>query len=276
MKILILITSVLLQHMQTVNSQIALADLTKIGIIPAYNYKLKIKGELTNQLMVIRLYPNMTFLHNCSGLEDIKAEYQTMIARILTPINASLTIMRNAITERVTGTRFWGAVIGGVALGVATSAQITAGVALHQSIRNSADIAQLKDAALRTNAAVEKLIISGQKTAIAISALQDQINSQIIPTINELGCEVAKNTIRLKLNQYFSIITLIFGPNLRDPVSQSISIQTLSQAFNGDFESLTKQLGYTSEDLLDILESESIRGRIIDVDIPNMLSLIHI
>lgn len=276
MRSLILSLLLLMQHVDIIRSQVALADLTKIGIIPAYNYKLKIKGDFTNQLMVIRLYPNMTLLSNCSGLDTIKDDYQKMIARILLPINSSLTLMKNSISERVTGTRFWGAVIGGVALGVATSAQITAGIALHQSIKNSADIAQLKDAALRTNAAVEKLVLSGQKTAIAISALQEQINSQIIPTINELGCEVTKNTIRLKLNQYFSIITLIFGPNLRDPVSQSISIQALSQAFNGDFESITKELGYTSEDLLDILESESIRGRIIDVDISNMLITLQI
>lgn len=265
---------IIFQLLIGVESQIAFTELSKIGVIKAHSYSLKIKGNPTNQFIVLKFIPSFktTLGCNLTALD----EYKALLTRILTPIHNSINLTRSAVTTRVEGLRFWGAVVGGVALGVATSAQITAGIALHNSLQNANAIQSLKSSILATNNAIEKLQNAGQRTVIAISALQDQINTQIIPAINTLGCNVAQNSLKLSINQYFSEIALIFGPNLRNPSYETISIQVLSQAFNNDFESLLQKLGYSKSDLLDVMQSDSIRARIIDVDLNDYLLTLQI
>nr|WNO15246.1 fusion protein [Bat paramyxovirus] len=260
---LILAVSTLITH---TNGQFAFTELSKIGIIRGRNYQLKIVGTPTTQIMVIKLIPNVLNLTQCNKRDTVLDDYKSLLTRVLKPINDSIEIMKSNIHSRASGVRFWGAVVGGVALGVATSAQITAGVALHNSIQNANAIEQLKDSIKNTNQAVTHLADASRRTVLAISALQDQINNNIVPTINQLGCDVALNTLRLSLNRYFSEISLIFGPNLRDPASQTLSIQAVSQSFNGDFESMLNTLNIRKDDFLDLLQSDSIRGRIIGVN----------
>nr|UED37235.1 fusion protein [Paramyxoviridae sp.] len=268
LRILFLIT---IHQIQDGETQLAFANLTKVGIIPGQSYNLKITTVPSHQYLVVKLIPNMDNLSTC----EVRAvdNYKAMLNRILSPINASLHRVRSAIhSKELKSTHanqqiVWGAVIGGIALGVATMAQITAGVALYNSIQNANAIYQMKDAIRATNKAVSSLQTSQARTIVAINALQDQINSQIVPIINTLGCDTVSNTLGLRLQQYFSEISLVFGPNLRDPASETLSIQAISRAFNGDFDTLIKTLGYSNEDFLDLLESESIRGRIIDVSL---------
>lgn len=257
-----------------IKAQIGFAQLSKIGVLAARNYNLKIKGQPTNQVMVLKLVPNISNITSCA--QSALDEYKKLLERIIVPINSSLALMKSYIYPRLTGVRFWGAVIGGVALGVATSAQITAGIALHNSIQNANAINQLKDTIMNSNKAIEVLQKGTKQAGIAINALQEQINSNIIPSVTQLGCDVAKNSLKLQLNQYFSEISLVFGPNLRDPASETISVQVLSRAFNGDFETALRTLGYSNEDLLDILQSDSIRGRIIDVSLTGYYIVIQI
>nr|AYM47519.1 fusion protein [Bat paramyxovirus] len=249
-----------------VETQIAFTELTKIGVIRSRNYNLKIKGSVTTQPMVIKLIPNLSNITACPDQDKVIAEYKLLLNKILSPINESLSFARSVVQTRSSGVRFWGAVIGGIALGVAASAQITAAIALHKANQNAAMIKNMKDAIINTNKAVEKLQTTASNILLTISALQEQINTNIVPAINSLGCAVAMNSIRLQLNRYFSELTFVFGPNLRDPSSQTLSIQAISQAFNGDFESMMSALNYQKSDLLDLVQSDSIRGRIIDVD----------
>nr|QZU27218.1 fusion protein [Kanhgag paramyxovirus] len=224
--------------------------------------------------MVIKMVPNLSNITNCHI--TITDEYKNMIKRILTPINNALTRMRSAIQDRVSNVRFWGAVVGGVALGVATSAQITAGIALHNSNQNAKAILNMKESIEKSNEAISKLQNSVAGTVIAISALQEQINTQIIPMINQLSCDVLNNKLGLRLNQYFSEISLVFGPSLQYPATSTLSIQAIAQAFNGDFQSLLETLGYSDEDFLDVLESNSIQARIIDVSLEGLFIVLQI
>ncbi|AYM47530.1 fusion protein [Bat paramyxovirus] len=256
--------------------QIAFTELTKIGVIRARNYKLKIKGSVSTQPMVIKLIPNLNNLSSCTNHDDFIKDYKELLIRILKPINDSLGFARSVVQSRSSGFRFWGAVIGGVALGVAASAQVTAAIALHKANQNAAMIKNLKSAIINTNKAVEKLQTTTSRILLTISALQEQINTNIVPVVNQLGCNVAINSIKLQLNRYFSELSLIFGPNLRDPSSQTLSIQAISQAFNGDFESMLAALDYKKDDFLDLIQSDSIRGRIIDVDMENFFISLQI
>ncbi|QZU27225.1 fusion protein [Boe paramyxovirus] len=273
-QIYMIILLVLLDQTTTSNSQLALSELSKIGIIKARSLKLKVKGQPSIQHMVIKLIPNLDNITTCTYTS--LNSYKQLLLKILNPIRNSLDLVQNSISERRSGVRFWGAVIGGVALGVATSAQITAGIALHKANENAKAIMSMKDAIKKSNQAVQKLQNAVGNTVLAVSALQDQINSQIVPFINQLSCELINNKLALSLNQYFSEISLIFGPNLREPALSTMSIQAISRAFNGDFESLLTNLGYNSDDFLDILESKSIIGRIIEVDLQEYLIIIQI
>nr|UQM99553.1 fusion protein [Pohorje myodes paramyxovirus 1] len=259
-------------------SQLALSELTKIGIIPGKSYDLKLSTQSTYQYMVIKLIPNLNNMTKCSI--DTLDNYKNMLNRILNPIHDSLSKMKDAVQDKepanMPPVKFWGAVIGGVALGVATSAQITAGVALHNSIQNANAILQLKDSIRQSNKAIAELQTASRTTVTVLNALQEQINTQLVPAINNLGCQVVANTLGLRLNQYFSEISLIFGPNLRDPTSETLSIQALSKAFNGDFDSMISQLKYTDKDFLDVLESDSIRARIIDVSLEDYFITLQI
>nr|QXU63474.1 F protein [Jeilongvirus sp.]QXU63482.1 F protein [Jeilongvirus sp.] len=258
----------------TAYSQIAFSDLSKIGVIKARNYNLKITATPTYQYMVLKLIPNVKNMTDCG--KDHLENYKQMLRRILKPIDDSINMMRRVVTDRPDNYRFWGAVVGGIALGVATSAQITAGVALHNSLENAKAILQLKDAIKQTNQAVSEVISSQRKTVTVINALQDQINNNLVPSIRSIGCQAVGNTFGLRLTQYFSEISLIFGPNLRDPSSETLSIQAISRAFNGDFDSLLKALGYKESDLMDVLESGSIRGRIIAVSMDDYFLVMQI
>ncbi|AVM86024.1 F protein [Mount Mabu Lophuromys virus 2] len=267
-------------NLHYIEAQISLAELSKIGIIQGNNYGLKVSGVSTYQLMVIKLIPNVSQLSNCTT--DVMVSYKGMLDRILNPINSSLAKVRAAIKDKVdytpsrNGERFWGAIVGGVALGVATAAQVTAGVALHNSLENAKAIMQLKDAIRNSNAAIQELTTSQGQVVVAINALQEQINTQLVPSLNQLGCSVIGNTLGLKLNQYFSELSLIFGPNLRDPTSETLSIQAIARAFNGDFDTMLNKLKYDTSDFLDLLESGGIRGRIIDVSLTDYIISLQI
>ncbi|AVM86016.1 F protein [Mount Mabu Lophuromys virus 1] len=256
------------------SSQISFTNLSKIGVIKGKNYKLKITSNPTYQFMVLKMIPNVVNMSQCG--QDHLDNYKGMLKRILQPISDSINLMRSVIQDKPNNGRFWGALVGGVALGVATSAQVTAGVALHNSLENARAILQLKDAIQATNQAVQEVISAQRKSVLVINALQDQINGNIVPAIKSLGCKVAGNTFGLRLTQYFSEVSLVFGPNLRDPAAETLSIQAISRAFNGDFDSLLKALGYKESDLMDVLESGSIRGRIIDVSLDNYFLIIQI
>uniref|UniRef100_A0AAU7T2E0 Fusion glycoprotein F0 n=1 Tax=Gainesville rodent jeilong virus 1 TaxID=3163281 RepID=A0AAU7T2E0_9MONO len=275
-RILAILIIITINSVSELSCQIALSELTKIGVIPGNTYNLKVAGASSYQYLVVKLVPNLQQLNNCTT--SVVDNYKQMLNRILSPIDSAITKVRNAIKDKPSGgiQRFWGAVIGGAALVVATSAQITAGVALHNSLENAKAIMQMKDSIRESNKAIQELHNSQAQTIIAINALQEQINNQLVPAINTLGCSVIANSLGLRLNQYFSEISLVFGPNLRDPTSQTLSIQAISKAFNGDFDTLLSKLQYTSDDLLDILESDSIRGRIIGVSLDEYMIILQI
>nr|WPV62599.1 MAG: fusion protein [Wenzhou rodent jeilongvirus 2]WPV62606.1 MAG: fusion protein [Wenzhou rodent jeilongvirus 2] len=257
--------------------QVSLSNLSNIGVIPGKSYNLKILGITSHQYIVLKLLPNLENVSDCA--QGAVANYKLMLNRVLTPINETLSKIKNAVRDKPitdrSGENFWGAVIGGIALGIATVAQITGSVALHNSLENAKAIRQMKESIRHTNQAIEQLQTSTAQTILAVNALQDQINTQFVPAITSMGCQIVSNSLGLRLNQYFSEISLVFGPNLRDPASETLSIQAISRAFNRDFDTLLKKLGYSATDLLDLIDSEGIRGRIIDVDLEDYFIVIQ-
>uniref|UniRef100_A0AB38ZJP4 Fusion glycoprotein F0 n=1 Tax=Jingmen Crocidura shantungensis henipavirus 1 TaxID=2928971 RepID=A0AB38ZJP4_9MONO len=258
----------LLIHQQlniiTVSAGLDYEGLASIGVVkgPSYNYK--IRGTPTTKLLVIKLIPNVGSLDNCTQKQ--MADYKALVKNVLTPVSDALSTMLNYIEQQSNGVRLIGAVLAGAALGVATGAAITAGIALHKSNQNAQAIAQLRDAIKNTNQAVQTLKLANQELLGVVDSLRGQINTQIIPVINQLSCDTIGLTLGIKLTQYYSEILTAFGPAIQDPVNSKLTIQAISGAFSGNFDEMMKVMGYTGSDLHDILQGDLITGNIIGVD----------
>uniref|UniRef100_A0AAU0QN10 Fusion glycoprotein F0 n=1 Tax=Lechcodon virus TaxID=3095318 RepID=A0AAU0QN10_9MONO len=239
-------------------------ELSKIGIIRGSTYNYKIKGSPSTKLMVVKLIPNLDRVENCTKTQLVN--YKQLVKKALEPVKLSIDSMLSNVKSGNNKYRFAGAIMAGVALGVATAATVTAGIALHQSNENARAIANLKNSIQSTNEAVKQLQMAGQQTLAVIDTIRGEINNNIIPVINQLSCETVGLSVGIKLTQYYSEIITAFGPALQNPVNSRITIQAISSAFNGNFDELLKTMGYSSNDMYEILQSGLIRGNIIDVD----------
>nr|8FEJ_A Chain A, Fusion Protein [Langya virus]8FEJ_B Chain B, Fusion Protein [Langya virus]8FEJ_C Chain C, Fusion Protein [Langya virus]8FEL_A Chain A, Fusion Protein [Langya virus]8FEL_B Chain B, Fusion Protein [Langya virus]8FEL_C Chain C, Fusion Protein [Langya virus] len=240
-------------------------SLSKVGIIKGLTYNYKIKGSPSTKLMVVKLIPNIDGVRNCTQKQF--DEYKNLVKNVLEPVKLALNAMLDNVKSGNNKYRFAGAIMAGVALGVATAATVTAGIALHRSNENAQAIANMKNAIQNTNEAVKQLQLANKQTLAVIDTIRGEINNNIIPVINQLSCDTIGLSVGIKLTQYYSEILTAFGPALQNPVNTRITIQAISSVFNRNFDELLKIMGYTSGDLYEILHSGLIRGNIIDVDV---------
>nr|8FMY_A Chain A, Fusion glycoprotein F0 [Mojiang virus]8FMY_B Chain B, Fusion glycoprotein F0 [Mojiang virus]8FMY_C Chain C, Fusion glycoprotein F0 [Mojiang virus] len=255
----------LLVYATTVQSSIHYDSLSKVGVIKGLTYNYKIKGSPSTKLMVVKLIPNIDSVKNCTQKQY--DEYKNLVRKALEPVKMAIDTMLNNVKSGNNKYRFAGAIMAGVALGVATAATVTAGIALHRSNENAQAIANMKSAIQNTNEAVKQLQLANKQTLAVIDTIRGEINNNIIPVINQLSCDTIGLSVGIRLTQYYSEIITAFGPALQNPVNTRITIQAISSVFNGNFDELLKIMGYTSGDLYEILHSELIRGNIIDVDV---------
>ncbi|UQM99626.1 fusion protein [meleucus virus] len=246
------------------DGQISYKNLSQVGVFKLRELEYRLSGEPSGQLMVIKLLPNVTGLSKCTM--GTMEEYKGVIASLLEPVNATIVLTTTSVTEYSGNKKFFGAVIAGAALGVATAAQVTAGVALYEARQNAAQIQAIKDSLTETHRAIETIQTAQKNTVVAIQGIQDQINSQILPRVDELGCEVAEQQLRLLLLQYYTDILTTFGPVLQDPVASKITVQALARAAGGNLTGLVRTLGYDNKDLKYLLKIDGITGNIIDAD----------
>ncbi|CAH61257.1 fusion protein [peste-des-petits-ruminants virus] len=250
--------------------QIHWGNLSKIGIVGTGSASYKVMTRPSHQTLVIKLMPNITAIDNCTKSEI--AEYKRLLITVLKPVEDALSVITKNVRPIQTLTpgrrtrRFAGAVLAGVALGVATAAQITAGVALHQSLMNSQAIESLKTSLEKSNQAIEEIRLANKETILAVQGVQDYINNELVPSVHRMSCELVGHKLGLKLLRYYTEILSIFGPSLRDPIAAEISIQALSYALGGDINRILDKLGYSGGDFLAILESKGIKARVTYVD----------
>lgn len=249
-------------------------NLSTVGVFPINDYDYKIYSEGQSQLLVIKLLPNLSNVSDCS-IDDLN-QYKALVKTVLLPIKESIKIMDDAVQTKTGSERIFGVVLAGAALAVATSAQITAGFALHQAKVNEQNIEKIKESLSTTNKAVEKIRLANQQTVLAVQGIQDYINTVLAPQIQELGCEVVGLKTGLALLQYYTNILTVFGPSLRDPVGSKLSIQAISHVAGGNLQSLIDNLGYKQSDLVDLIESGSITGQIIGVDVDDLFIIMNI
>nr|AGI16933.1 fusion protein F [Morbillivirus canis] len=261
-------------------AQIHWNNLSTIGIIGTDSVHYKIMTRPSHQYLVIKLMPNVSLIDNCTKAE--LGEYEKLLNSVLEPINQALTLMTNNVKPlQSVGSgrrqrRFAGVVLAGAALGVATAAQITAGIALHQSNLNAQAIQSLRTSLEQSNKAIEEIREATQETVIAVQGVQDYVNNELVPAMQHMSCELVGQRLGLKLLRYYTELLSIFGPSLRDPISAEISIQALSYALGGEIHKILEKLGYSGNDMIAILESRGIKTKITHVDLPGKLIILSI
>ncbi|UQM99545.1 fusion protein [Gierle apodemus virus] len=255
-------------------SQIHWENLSSIGVFDygVKDYKLSTPGP--NQNLVVKLLPNLQGASSCSQQET--ENYKRMIRDILIPIKNTIDEIQSALRVYQGEKRFFGVIVATAALGVATAAQITAGMAMENTRINAENIERLKNALKTTNKAVESIRLSQEKTVLAVQGIQDYINKEIVPKVSTLECSVVGLETGLALLRYYSTILTIFGPSLRDPISAKISVQALAQVAGGNIAALMSSLGYSASDLVDAMESGSIYGQIVGVDVDDMIIILNV
>lgn len=261
-------------------AQIHWNNLSTIGIIGTDSVHYKIMTRPSHQYLVIKLMPNVSLIENCTKAE--LGEYEKLLNSVLEPINQALTLMtKNVKPLQSLGSgrrqrRFAGVVLAGVALGVATAAQITAGIALHQSNLNAQAIQSLRTSLEQSNKAIEEIREATQETVIAVQGVQDYVNNELVPAMQHMSCELVGQRLGLRLLRYYTELLSIFGPSLRDPISAEISIQALIYALGGEIHKILEKLGYSGSDMIAILESRGIKTKITHVDLPGKFIILSI
>ncbi|WFP52510.1 fusion glycoprotein [Hippocampus erectus paramyxovirus 1] len=267
-----------------VQAQINKDSLRRIGVVPGKTYNYRIAADSSTATIMIKMVPNVSNMGEC-GTAAVE-QYKRLVDGVLRPIDDYLRLFKNEITieEPPGGKRLLGAVIGTVALGVAAAAKITAGIALHNSLKNSAAIASLTQAAINSNRAIESLRTSTGLAVTMINGIQDHLNEEVLPALNDLGCGVAENKLGIALTQYYAQLDTTFGPSLQNPAMAEISIQAISSIFDGDVGRLVSTMGYSLSEIRDVMEQGMITGKItmvdldariliMEVEFPNLLSV---
>nr|UNY77802.1 fusion protein [Respirovirus suis] len=265
-----------------VTSQVPRDKLANLGIIIKDSKALKIAGSYENRYIVLSLVPTIDNVSGCGSIQI--AKYKEMLERLLIPIKDALDLQESLIVidnETTDNTyrpqyRFVGAIIGTIALGVATAAQVTAGVALMEAREAKRDISILKEAMEKTQNSIEKLQNSAGEQILALKMLQDYVNGEIKPAIEELGCETAALKLGIALTQHYTELTNAFGSNLGSIGEKSLTLQALSSLYKTNITDILTATNLGRTDIYDIIYAEQVKGRVIDVDLRRYMVTIAI
>ncbi|ATW63188.1 fusion protein [bank vole virus 1] len=245
-------------------AQLATSQLGSIGVYSVKELEYRVTGEYVTQYLVVQIIPELPTNDNCT--RPVVRDYKDSIYNILAPVNETLDIVSTYVGPYSGTKRFVAEIIAGAALGVATAAQITAGIALYEARQNAAQIEAIKSSLKHTNAAIQSLQTAQKQTVVAIRSIQDQINTKIIPQLNTLSCDLIGQQLRLSLLEYYTEILTVFGPIIQSPLNGEVTIQAIARSAGGNLTGLLNELGYNSQDLKNILEINAIRGSVVDVD----------
>nr|AKN79231.1 fusion protein [Avian metaavulavirus 2]ANO39179.1 fusion protein [Avian metaavulavirus 2] len=247
--------------------------LAPVGIASAQEWQLAAYTNTLSGTIAVRFVPVLPGnLSTCA--QATLAEYNKTVTNILGPLKENLETLLSEPTK--TAARFVGAIIGTVALGVATSAQITAAVALNQAQENARNIWRLKESIRKTNEAVLELKDGLASTAIALDKVQKFINEDIIPQIKEIDCQVVANKLGVYLSLYLTELTTIFGAQITNPALTPLSYQALYNLCGGDMGKLTELIGVKAKDINSLYEANLITGQVIGYDSESQIILIQV
>ncbi|URG17221.1 fusion protein [Respirovirus P045T/pangolin/2018] len=256
-----------------ISCQIPRDKLSNIGVIVDEGKSLKIAGSYESRYIILSLVPGVDLENGCGTAQVI--QYKSLLNRLLIPLRDALDLQEALITVTndtttnvgVPQSRFFGAVVGTIALGVATSAQITAGIALAEAREAKRDIALIKESMTKTHKSIELLQNAVGEQILALKTLQDFVNDEIRPAISELGCETAALRLGIKLTQHYSELLTAFGSNLGTIGEKSLTLQALSSLYSANITEIMTTIKTGQSNIYDVIYTEQIKGTVIDVDL---------
>nr|WJK44457.1 fusion protein [avian paramyxovirus 1] len=211
--------------------------------------------------IIVKLLPNMPKDKEACAKAPLEA-YNRTLTTLLTPLGDSIRRIQGSVSTSGgrRQKRFIGAIIGSVALGVATSAQITAAAALIQANQNAANILRLKESIAATNEAVHEVTDGLSQLAVAVGKMQQFVNDQFNNTARELDCIKITQQVGIELNLYLTELTTVFGPQITSPALTQLTIQALYNLAGGNIDYLLTKLGIGNNQLSSLIGSGLITG----------------
>nr|QBM78879.1 fusion protein [avian paramyxovirus 1]QBM78926.1 fusion protein [avian paramyxovirus 1] len=235
--------------------------LAAAGIVVTGDKAVNIYTSSQTGSIIIKLLPNMPEDKKACAKAPLEA-YNRTLTTLLTPLGDSIRRIQGSVTTPGgrRQKRFVGAIIGSVALGVATAAQITAAAALIQANQNAANILRLKESIAATNDAVHEVTNGLSQLAVAVGKMQQFVNNQFNNTARELDCIKIAQQVGVELNLYLTELTTVFGPQITSPALTRLTIQALYNLAGGNMDYLLTKLGVGNNQLSSLIGSGLITG----------------
>nr|AEZ64366.1 fusion protein [avian paramyxovirus 1] len=235
--------------------------LAAAGIVVTGDKAVNIYTSSQTGSIIVKLLPNMPKDKEACAKAPLEA-YNRTLTTLLTPLGDSIRRIQESATTSGgrRQRRFIGAIIGSVALGVATAAQITAASALIQANQNAANILRLKESIAATNEAVHEVTDGLSQLAVAVGKMQQFVNDQINNTAQELDCIKITQQVGVELNLYLTELTTVLGPQITSPALTQLTIQALYNLAGGNMDYLLTKLGVGNNQLSSLIGSGLITG----------------
>nr|pir cell fusion glycoprotein precursor - Newcastle disease virus (strain Italien) [avian paramyxovirus 1]prf//1404235A gene F [avian paramyxovirus 1] len=235
--------------------------LAAAGIVVTGDKAVDIYTSSQTGSIIVKLLPNMPKDKEACAKAPLEA-YNRTLTTLLTPLGDSIRRIQESVTTSGgrRQRRFIGAIIGSVALGVATAAQITAASALIQANQNAANILRLKESIAATNEAVHEVTDGLSQLAVAVGKMQQFVNDQFNNTAQELDCIKITQQVGVELNLYLTELTTVFGPQITSPALTPLTIQALYNLAGGNMDYLLTKLGVGNNQLSSLIGSGLITG----------------
>nr|AGH08391.1 fusion protein [avian paramyxovirus 1]AGT03793.1 F [Avian orthoavulavirus 1] [avian paramyxovirus 1] len=235
--------------------------LAAAGIVVTGEKVINIYTSSQTGSIIVKLLPNMPKDKEACAKAPLEA-YNRTLTTLLTPLGDSIRRIQGSVSASGVRRkkRFIGAIIGSVALGVATSAQITAAAALIQANQNAANILRLKESIAATNEAVHEVTDGLSQLAVAVGKMQQFVNDQFNNTARELDCIKIAQQVGVELNLYLTELTTVFGPQITSPALTQLTIQALYNLAGGNMDYLLTKLGIGNSHLSSLIGSGLITG----------------
>nr|QNH90021.1 fusion protein [avian paramyxovirus 1] len=235
--------------------------LAAAGIVITGDKAINIYTSSQTGSIIVKLLPNMPKDKEACAKAPLEA-YNRTLTTLLTPLGDSIRRIQESATTSGgrRQKRFVGAVIGSVALGVATAAQVTAAAALIQANKNAANILRLKESIAATNEAVHEVTDGLSQLAVAVGKMQQFVNDQFNNTARELDCIKITQQVGVELNLYLTELTTVFGPQITSPALTQLTIQALYNLAGGNMDYLLTKLGVGNNQLSSLIGSGLVTG----------------
>nr|ABD85051.1 fusion protein [avian paramyxovirus 1] len=235
--------------------------LAAAGIVVTGDKAVNVYTSSQTGSIIVKLLPNMPRDKEACAKAPLEA-YNRTLTTLLTPLGDSIRKIQGSVSTSGgrRQKRFIGAVIGSVALGVATAAQITAAAALIQANQNAANILRLKESIAATNEAVHEVTDGLSQLAVAVGKMQQFVNDQFNKTAQELGCIKITQQVGVELNLYLTELNTVFGPQITSPALTQVTIQALYNLAGGNMDYLLTKLGIGNNQLSSLIGSGLITG----------------